>query len=194
MRRIALVLVLATACSTPPAPQPQTQPVITPSQPTGTVRVTASSLNVRADASTSSTVVAQVRRGTRLSVLADENGWLRVRLASGEEGWVSAQHVSRDLRAQSDAPRRQGCPPDSDYRFVKTPVPTFSDSGAHGLVIVDATVTERGVVTATKVVSNGTGDEALGFLAEKEIRSAEFEAPVKNCVRRSFIFTYKRTF
>lgn len=50
------------------------------------------------------------------------------------------------------------------------------------------------MVTATKVVTNGTGDEALAFLAEKEIRSASFEAPVRNCVRRSFIFTYKRTF
>jgi TonB family protein len=128
-------------------------------------------------------------------VIADDNGWLRVRLASGEEGWVSAQHVSRDLRAQSDAPRRRaGCPPDSDYSFVKTPVPTFSDSGAHGLVVVEATVNESGTVTGTKVVSNGTGDASLGALAEKEIRSATFQAPVRSCVRRAFIFTYKRTF
>jgi TonB family protein len=192
MRRIAIALLL-TACSTQPAPV--TAPTATaPAQPTTTVRVTASALNVRADASTSAAVVTQVRRGTRLSVLADSDGWLRVRLASGEEGWVSAQHVSRDLRAQSDSPRRRGCPPDSDYRFLKTPVPTFSDSGAHGLVIVEANVNENGVVTSTKVVSNGTGDEALAFLAEKEIRSAAFEAPVRNCVRRTFIFTYKRTF
>ena len=128
-------------------------------------------------------------------MIGDDNGWLRVRLASGEEGWVSAQHVSRDLRVQSDTPRRRaGCPADSDYSFVKTPVPTFSESDAHGLVVVEATVNESGVVTATKVVSNGTGVTALGAVAEKEIRSASFQAPVRNCIRSAFIFTYKRTF
>src|SRR5687767_12717369 len=102
MRRIALAaLVLTAACSTQPPPEPTPAPTPATAS-TATVRVTASSLNVRADASTTSAVVTQVRRGTRLSVIGDNNGWLRVRLASGEEGWVSAQHVSRDLRAQSD--------------------------------------------------------------------------------------------
>lgn len=159
---------------------------------TGSVTVSASSLNVRSEPSASATLVTKVRRGTKLDILSEEKGWIRVRLARGETGWVSAQHVSRGGAAASK--KRRGCLPDSDYSFAKTPTPSFSDSGAHGLVVVEATVDVKGNVTATKIVSNSTGDEALGFLTEREIRAAKFVAPVRNCVPRTFIFTYKRSF
>ncbi|HEV7240866.1 MAG TPA: hypothetical protein VGQ36_16630 [Thermoanaerobaculia bacterium] len=51
-----------------------------------------------------------------------------------------------------------------------------------------------GSVTNTKLVSNGTGDEALAFLAQREIQGAKFSPPIRNCAPRSFIFTYTRTF
>jgi outer membrane biosynthesis protein TonB len=73
-------------------------------------------------------------------------------------------------------------------------MPSFSDSGSHGVVVVDATVNTSGDVTATKLVSNTTGDEALAFLTEREIKSAKFVAPIRNCVPRAFIFTYTRSF
>jgi N-acetylmuramoyl-L-alanine amidase len=161
---------------------------------TGSVRVTASSLNVRAEASADAAVVTRVRRGTRLDVLSEGAGWVRVRLASGETGWVAAKHVSRGAETQQQPRRRGGCPPDSDYSFTKTPVPRFSDSGSHGLVVVEASVNTAGVVTSTRIVKNETGDEALGILAEREIRSSTFRAPVRSCVPRAFIFTYKRSF
>lgn len=178
-------------------PQPAAQ---SPSdRVTGSVRVTASTLNVRATASTSADVVSRVRRGTRLDVLGEEGSWLKVRLSSGEVGWVSAQHVSRGdapaASASSGRSRRSGgCPPDSDYRFVKAPVPSFSEGGPHGLVVVEAEVDSDGVVRKTRVISNGTGEDALAEIAEREIRTSRFVAPVRNCVRKPFIFTYKRTF
>ena len=70
----------------------------------------------------------------------------------------------------------------------------FSESGAHGMVVVEATVSAKGAVTATKLLSNATGDESLAFLAEREIKGATFSPPIRNCVPRSFIFTYRRTF
>jgi TonB family protein len=90
--------------------------------------------------------------------------------------------------------RRSGCPADSDYAFATTPVPSFSDSGKHGLVTVEADVDASGRVTATRVISNSTGDETLAFLTQKEIKGAKFVAPIRNCVARAFIFTYKRAF
>jgi hypothetical protein len=51
-----------------------------------------------------------------------------------------------------------------------------------------------GNVTRTKVVSNSTGDEALAFLAEREIKAAKFSPPIRNCAPREFVFTYRRTF
>ena len=196
MRRVSRVpagvlLIALAACSPPPTPEVIPEPVTAPAgRVSGSVQVTASTLNVRAGASAKDEIVTRVRRGTRLDVLEESKGWIRVRLASGETGWVSAQHVSR-----GDAPpRRRGCPPNSDYSFVKTPVPSFSDSGAHGLVVVEASVNTAGVVTSTKVTMNSTEDPGLAALAEREIRSATFRAPVVNCVPRTFIFTYKRSF
>lgn len=208
VRRSLLIasLLLVCSCSTPPPPAPVAPPT-TPAPPPaqsvsveekviGTVRVTASALNVRAEASADSDVIAQVKRGTALSVIGEGDGWVRVRLASGETGWVAERFVSSGS-AKAAAPRRASnskCPPDSDYAFTETPQLRGSDRTAHGLVVVEANVNTKGVVTSTKVMTNTTGDEALAFLAEKEIQSARFSPPIRNCVPRAFIFTYRRTF
>jgi uncharacterized protein YgiM (DUF1202 family) len=162
--------------------------------------VTASSLNVRREPSGDAEVLTQVRKGTELALLLDGESWTRVRLADGTTGWVASRFVSPNGqpkssgRSKSAARSRTGCPPDSDYAFVETPALRGSDRSAHGLVVVEATVNTKGVVTSTKVVSNTTGDETLAFLAEREIKSAKFSPPVWNCVDRAFIFTYRRTF
>ena len=187
--RIACATLVALAlshCSSAPTPQAETAPA----GQIGTVRVTAATLNVRRDASPSSEVVAQVRKGERLALLSDSDDWMRVRLGNGDTGWVSSQYVIRE-GARS---RRPGCPPDSDYRMASTPTPSFSEGGAHGLVTVEANVDASGRVTATRIVSNTTRDEALASTAEREIRNVRFVAPVRNCVARAFIFTYKRAF
>jgi uncharacterized protein YgiM (DUF1202 family) len=208
LRLLALTaLLFAAACSsstTPPsAPPGETPPSAeaAPSPeppPVGVVRVTATSLNVRRQPATTSDVLVQVRRGDRLTLLSVGNDWMQVQLANGNRGWVSSEFVTRDDAAPKGsgrAPRRRnGCAPDSDYRFTKTPTPTFSDSGAHGLVVVEANVDKNGNVLSTRMISNTTGDEALAFLAQKELKGARFEAPVRDCVARAFIFTYTRTF
>jgi len=130
-----------------------------------------------------------VRKGERLALLSAGDQWDRVQLASGAIGFVSVDHVLREGRG------RRGCPADADFQFTKTPTPSFSDSNsAHGIVTVDASVDTRGNVTATKIVTNTTGDQSLGVLAEREIRDAKFSPPIRNCVAKAFIFTYKRSF
>lgn len=195
---IALLVVFRCAAPTPPpAPAPEPPPpVITQEEEEkviGTAKVTASSLNVRAEASTDAEVLTQVKKGVALSVLREGESWMKVRLADGTTGWVAARFVSRG-GAKKTATKRGGCPPDSDYAFTETPMLAFSDSGAHGMVVVEATVNTKGAVTRTKVVSNDTGDEALAFLSEREIQAAKFAPPIRNCVPRAFIFTYRRTF
>jgi uncharacterized protein YgiM (DUF1202 family) len=179
---------------------------MSPSTPSAIARVTASALNVRREPSTEAEVVTQVRKGTELTVISADASWTKVRLAGGEEGWVatrfldtggdlrvSVPRTQRSSRSPKPAPRG-GCPPDSDFAFVNAPTLTFSDRSAHGLVIVEASVNTKGNVTSTKVISNGTGDESLAFLAEREIKQATFSPPIRNCVPRAFIFTYRRTF
>ncbi|PYQ57614.1 MAG: hypothetical protein DMF58_17890 [Acidobacteria bacterium] len=191
MKGLLLFTLIFAACSTPtphpPAPQPE---VPGQEQAIGTVKVSANTLNVRREASASADVIAQVRKGERLALLSAADEWDRIRLGTGEVGFVSAQHVIREGVSRS----RRGCPADTDYQFVKTPTPAFSDSSAHGIVTVEANVDVRGNVTSARAVNNTTGDEALGVLAEREIRQAKFSPPIRNCVPKAFIFTYKRSF
>jgi uncharacterized protein YgiM (DUF1202 family) len=208
MRRIVVVpaLVLAmtvlTHCAAPappppaPAPEPEPAPVTAPTEPAavGTVRVTVSTLNVRKEPATVSDVVAQAKKGDKLALLATRADWSNVRLADGTTGWVSSKLVSNDAAA-STSRRRGNCAPDSEYRFVQAPVPSFSDNATvHGIVTVEANVNPQGIVMSTKVVSNTTNDAASAALAEHEIRNAKFAPPVRNCVPKAFIFTYTRTF
>jgi len=169
-----------------PAPAPSEERAI------GTVRVNVSTLNVRSEASTSSEVIGHVRRGERLTLISDGGDWLRVKLSDGSSGWVSSQLVVREGAAAR--PRRAGCPPDSDYSFVNAPKPAFSENGPHGMVIIEANVDARGIVTSTRVVSNETHEDALASMAEREIRNARFAPPVRNCAPKAFVFTYKRAF
>lgn len=156
------------------------------------MRVTASALNVRREPSADAEIVTQVKKGTSLGVLRNDQSWTKVKLADGSIGWVASRFVSSGSeRAKT---KKGGCPPDSDYAFLEMPTPSFSDSGAHGLVVVEANVNTKGIVTSTKLVSNTTGDEALAFLTQREIQSAKFSPPIRNCVPRAFIFTYRRTF
>lgn len=188
-KRVLVGLLFLAACAAPPAPE--TTPEVPQQQATtGIVYVTATTLNVREDSSSNARVVTQLRRGAAVSVIDTSAGWTKVKMPNGDTGWVSSDFVSSTRPGRL----RRGCPPDSEFAFVKAPLASFSDRGPHGLVVVDATVNASGEVTGTKVLSNSTGDDALAKMAEREIRSARFTPPYRDCAPRSFIFTYKRTF
>jgi uncharacterized protein YgiM (DUF1202 family) len=193
----ALTLVCLASCSAPPAPvgtpvapAPPLPSAPAAQEPARTVYVTASALNVREEPSTQAEIVSTAKRGTALSVLQGGDEWLKVRLANGREGWVAERFVGTEAETKKSVKR--DC--ESDYSFIQTPSLSFTEEDAHGLVIVEATVNTKGVVTATKVISNTTGDKDAGAVAEREIRSARFSPPMRNCQPRSFIFTYRRTF
>jgi uncharacterized protein YgiM (DUF1202 family) len=201
--RIAFAACLLLAACGGNAPAPEAAPVPRPAAPapapaakeeqaTGTVFVNASTLNIRADASTSAEIVGHARRGERLAVVGDSGSWLRVKLNDGTTGWVAAQLVVREGAAAR--PRRAGCPPDSNYSFVNAPKPSFSENGPHGMVVIEASVDVRGIVTSTRVVSNETKDVSLAAMAEREVRNARFAPPIRNCTPKAFVFTYKRAF
>lgn len=143
-------------------------------------------------------MVVQLKKNAQVAMLGEQEGWVRVRLEDGRVGWVAERFVSeeqepaRQHQRQQPGKKRGDC--ESDYAFVQTPTLSFTEQDAHGLVVVEANVSAKGVVTSTKVVTNNTGDPAAGTVAEREIRSAKFAPPIRNCQPRSFIFTYRRTF
>ncbi len=188
----AIILSIASCQSSdPPAtavtPDPETENAaesLEPEVAIGTVRVTASTLNVRGEPSTTAPIVATVRRNQRLDLIARDQEWSRVRLSSGESGWVASRYVRED----------KGCPPDREFSIAEAPMPRFSDSGARGVVTVEVSVDRAGKVTSTRLLSNETGDEALAFLAQEEMRNARFHPPIRNCQPKAFIYTHRRTF
>lgn len=201
-RAITTCLLLIAGCggnAPAPAPSPEPQPVAPSPAPVqgddhviGTVRVNVSTLNVRSDASGNAEIVGHVRRGERLTIVADSGDWLRVKLNDGSSGWVSSQLVVREGAATR--PRKAGCPPDSNYSFVNAPKPSFAEGGPHGMVVIEASVDTLGHVISTRVVSNETHDDALASMAEREVRDAKFAPPIRNCAPKAFFFTYKRAF
>jgi uncharacterized protein YgiM (DUF1202 family) len=201
--RIALAacLLLAACGGNTPAPEaapeprpaaPAPAPRSAEEQATGTVRVNVSTLNIRRDPSTSSDIVGHARRGERLTVAGDSGDWLRIKLNDGSTGWVASQLVVREGAAAR--PRRGGCPPDSNYSFITAPKPSFSETGPHGMVVIEASVDARGIVASTRIVSNDTNDGSLAAVAEREVRNARFAPPIRNCAPKAFLFTYKRAF
>lgn len=207
---LTIVAVLAAGCASKPAdaPAPAAAPVRADTPPattrSSTVIVIASALNVRRGPSVDAEVVAKVTRGDELTVIATSERWTNVRLSTGATGWVASEHVSADglLReaprrtatAKPKRPGRAGCPADADFSFVKTPLPSFTEIPRPGLVVVDASVDVKGNVVSTRIVSNSTGDPELARLAEREIKTAKFAPPIRNCAPRAFIFSYKRSF
>ncbi len=187
---VALVLLLTAACRTAPPPPPAPAPVTThveaaPAPPPEVVRVTGSTLNVRHDPATTAAVVARVKRGERLTVVAREGGWVRVRLADGTEGWASAKY----LRAE------QPCPADKADAELLSDVPlSFSEGPSAGKVVIEATVDAGGKVAATKLVSDTTAIPEFVQRAEAEVRALVFSPPVRNCRPVPFLYTYTRSF
>jgi uncharacterized protein YgiM (DUF1202 family) len=71
-----------------------TGPAETPATKQQTVReVTATSLNLRSDASTASNLIASLPTGTKVTVQEDRGSWLYVTTDEGRSGWVSARFV-----------------------------------------------------------------------------------------------------
>lgn len=139
-------------------------------------------------------VLKQAKKSDALTQLATGDDWTKVELPDGTIGWVASRFVSQSQTASGQTPKKGvGC--NTDFAFVKTPKPAFAEgSTKHGLVVIDAYVSPAGDVTSTKVVTNDTGDEGLASIASREITSARFEAPKRNCYAKAFIFTYKRSF
>ena len=67
---------------------------------TQTGYISASSVNVRASASTSANVVTTLTRNTEVTIEGQENGWTRITTSTGVSGYVSSEYIS-DEQVQS---------------------------------------------------------------------------------------------
>lgn len=88
-----------------------------------TVVVTTDTLNVRAGPGITHKVVAQVKRGTVLTVLerSQLGDWLRVRTPAGVEGWVSSRYVTSGPGTGNLGPGQAPQAPSSGGRTASVP-------------------------------------------------------------------------
>lgn len=173
----------------PPAPEPPPAPVEVviappPPPPPVYVRVTGSSLNVRDGAGTGFKAVAKSRKNDRLLVLEEQGEWLRVQVRPELTGWVNARYVKKE----------QPCPADKSTAEILNDSDAVLRSAGTGRVVLEATVSTRGEVTAVKLVENSTGSEDSRKQAESELRALRFSPPVRNCKPRPFVYVYTRSF
>lgn len=89
--------------------------------PTTNAYVNATTLNVRSTPSTSSAVVATLKKGQAITVLKTSGAWLQIKTPSGKTGWVAKQYTSTQptskLTLTANANLRQG--PGTNYPIVK---------------------------------------------------------------------------
>ncbi len=65
----------------------------TPGNETSKGKITASALNVRAEANTTAAIRAKAYKDEVISVLSTQGDWLKIKTAAGVEGWVLKQYV-----------------------------------------------------------------------------------------------------
>jgi muramidase (phage lysozyme) len=97
----------------------------------GTVlRVTASTLNVRASGSTSARIVSSVKLNERVTVIATSgsNGWVNVRTPRGVNGWVFGKYVVRISGSGSSAASTSTCAPSRGNGVVSRPQKALHDA------------------------------------------------------------------
>lgn len=99
----------------------------------GTVlRVTASSLNLRATGSTSASIIGSLANGSKVTVTSTSggDGWVAVETTSSQRGWVFGRYVVRD-GAEPEAPSGTSCAPSRANGVITSYQKALHDSLAY---------------------------------------------------------------
>lgn len=100
------------------------KPTNPPNKPLGekTGTITASSLNVRSNPSTTSSIIGTLQNGAKITVISQANGWTQIRF-NGKTAWVSSDFVKLDGVNKPEPP--------------KTPTPPSGNKGVVGTITAD---------------------------------------------------------
>lgn len=74
----------------------QTNSTSTENSTSKSAAVNASSLNVRSSASTSASIVTNLSRNSKVTVVKESGSWSQIKTASGQTGWVASQYLQAD--------------------------------------------------------------------------------------------------
>ncbi|SIQ16995.1 SH3 domain-containing protein [Priestia flexa] len=138
--------------------------------------VNASSLNVRSAASTSASIVTNLPRNAKVTVIKENGDWSQIKTSNGKTGWVANKYLA-DVKA--DAPKDEG-----------TSVSKQATVNASSLNVRSAASTSASIVTnlprnakVTVIKENGdwsqikTSNGKTGWVANKYLADVKADAP-----------------
>ena len=183
MKRLALTLLLAAACSRE-APVTDSAPIDT-REPIRISYVGSPELAVRERADDGATVLATYGSGEAVSVLAEQGEWVEVRVGD-RTGWAKKSELTT-------AAAKEEAETNPQPRFRVMPMPVSAPS-ARGEIYIEADVNTDGEVTAVRLIQNTTGSQALGQQNMDALRHARFHPIVVKGERQTFKYYHRVTY
>lgn len=177
MKSLAVCALLLAACD---SPAPPAEPV---REPIAVEYVRAAELPIHTRPAGDAPVVTTYRSGESVSVLSKRGDWVEVRTAAGS-GWAHAA----DLADAAEASKSEA--DNSTPRFIHTPDPV-TEPGAHGEMVLEASVNGDGEVTAVRVLHNTTGSRSLEMKNIGALEHARFTPVVKHGRRMPFTYEHR---
>ena len=174
MRRFAVAVIVAAACAKEAPPPAERTPI-------AVEYVRGDALAIHAAPSDSAPVIARYDSGEAVSVLSRKGEWSEVRTASGS-GWARAADLASaaESKAESDTVKAR-------FRLAPAPV---TQPGAHGEILLVASVNSDGEVIDVKVEQNTTGSRSLEAMNIAALRQARFFPIVRHGKRTPFLYDY----
>ena len=157
LKPLYFILILCMLISVLPA----TALAATPDSSAGVVSVSYGSLNVRKSASTSSTILTSLYKGSYVTLLSQSGSWWKVEYAKGQYGYCSAAYITQVSGAYAAGPSgslnvRSG--PGTSYGVIG-----WLNNGEYAVVLASSTGTWK------KILFNGT---KIGYVNGKYLQTA----------------------
>lgn len=183
MKRCAVLLLLFVACQA--AEKPVATGTFDEREPIKVLYVGAPEVSVREQPNDTAAVIATYPNGDAMSILAEKGEWVEVRTGD-RAGWVKLS----DLATPEQKEQTENNP---EPKFRVFPVPVSAPS-AKGEVYIEADVNTEGEVTATRIITNTTGSEALATQNANALKSARFYPIILKGERQQFKYYHKVTY
>lgn len=172
---VTILLVLAAACSEPPAPPPAREPA-------GILYVAVPELQIHEQPGEQAPVVATFREGESVTVYAERGDWAEVQLFDDRSGWARRSELTET---------RESYGPSTTPQFRRPPSPVWSPRKVQGEIVLEASVNERGDVLSVRILSNSTGDAALGEQNRSALMAAKFRPLARHGKVHPFLYEYR---
>ena len=179
---LPLLVLLIGACQ---AEKPAVTGTYDEREPIKVLYVGAPELTVREQPNDTAPVVATYPNGESISILAEKGDWVEVRTGD-RAGWAKAS----DLATAEQKDQAENNP---EPKFRVFPVPVSAPS-ARGEVYIEADVNTEGEVTATRIITNTTGSDALAVQNANSLKSARFYPIILKGERKQLKYYHKVTY